>query len=425
MSTTYKTKIDSFASCERYGFLKYFFLGHGIEPAHGAKSFALAVGSCVHAGVESLWRGSGLDVALAIALSEYDYQVHDGLFDGTDPDWMPKIKQEHRGVIEGVLTLWEYVRLPKLLSEFKFVDAEYKMVVQLAKEEGDKGEVNLYARPDAIIESLFDGRFMNWSLKTEKSHSHFKHPSALIDTGGLTESISAAMTVGGGDLKNIAGTMMEYIVVGEVAKDEPIIWHPCTRGWRRPSPAGGFDYAWKWEYENPDYDPQGPKSPKNPKSKRLSTKDGWERFKAVEYPGGIRAWVRDLADGKFFPLGVDPKDELILAPPPYSRTAGKVESFIRQQIARVRRFDHNREAVNNGTMHIDEGFQQDNNHCLKYGPKYRCEMWDICHEGAGADPFNLGYRPRQSSTEREAKKIAYFANLLESNEEEDGMEKEE
>lgn len=411
MSTTYKTRIDAFGGCERLGFLKYYLLGHGVEPEGGGKSYALAVGSCVHAGVEVLWRQGGLDVAVAVALSEYDYAVHDGLFDHSDPNLMPLIMKEQRAVIEGVLTLWSIVRLPALLNEFDFVDAEYKMVVALSK------DVNLYARPDAIIKAKLDNRFMNWSLKTEKSHSYMKHPSALIDTGGLTESISAAMTVGNGDLRNIAGTMMEYIVVGEVAKDEPIIWHPCVRGWRRPSPAGGYDFAWKWKYDNPDYDPNGPKSPKtNPKERSLSAKDGWERFEAIKYEGGIRAWVRDLVAGKFFPLGLSPVEELILAPPPYTRTAPVVESFIRSTIAKVKRFDAARAAVDAGTMHVDEGFPMNNNHCLKYGPQYRCEMWEICHEGAGVDPFNLGYRPRQSSTEREAKKAAYFANLLESNE---------
>lgn len=398
MIITYKTRREAFDNCDRYGYLKYMFMGTGVEA--DVRGIEMAVGSSIHAGVDEIWKTSSIEQGVAAALASYQDELNEGLFKNAPADSAAAVQREQRWVIEGVLRLWHAVRYPKLLSEYRYAGGEFKVVTPLSS------TVSSLAKPDGILQSLADNRFYNWSLKTEKSHGYIKHPKALIDLGGLTEAIAAAMSVGGGDLKNIAGTLMEYLVVGKFDDDEPIIWHPTIRGWRKSQ---GDEIAWKWKFDNPDYDPTlPPHRTKNSKTKSLSGKDGWMRFEAADYKSawtgktGIAGWVEDLVGGRFLPRGVDPLKDLIHAPGPYTRTQSAIEDFVREEIALTERYDQFNNAVNDGTMSLDAAFPKRRRSCVQFGERYRCEMWDICYEGAGTDPFNRGYRPRLSSAEREA-----------------------
>ena len=268
-----KSQIDAYDKCPRYWFLNYAYNGTGID-VDGVRGAELALGVAIHKGVEALFKGDVIDAAILAAFDEFDLER------GGAPEG--PLEAEQRLVIEASLRLWEAVRLPKLLEEYEYAYGEREMTVNLSD------TLSLYARPDAILRSRADGRWFNWSLKTERSHSSIKHPSALIDTGGLTESACIAIDLGGGDLKQVGGTLMEYIVLGKPDDEEPIIWNHLIRGWRRPADMGGYDYAWRYKFPNPDFDPYGPKSSKtNPEYMSLQKRDGWERFNATSYPDGI------------------------------------------------------------------------------------------------------------------------------------------
>lgn len=407
----YKTLIESFDKCGRYGYLKYFFMGHGVESDR--QSPERAVGTSCHRGVEVLFlehkHGNGyIDAAVAAAHAKFDFET-EGMFVGMATDDATHLIREFKSVIEGALRLWAVVRLPKLLAEYEVIDAEVKMYTPISP------ELTLMAKPDGILRSRFDGRLYDFSLKTEKSHGRIKHPTAMIDIGGLTEVITVATTAGDGKISNVGGVLMEYIVVGEVSRKEPIIWHPAHRGWYRlvdPNDLNSaIEYAWKWECANPNYDPMGPvSSQKNPQNVSLKKKDGWERFEARDYPGGIAAWVRDLADRKFYPYHIDPAAELLHAPAMYKRTAGQVESFITQVTAEHHEINRQLELVEAGALPLDRAvaFRQRFGNCLRYGEDYRCEMWNICHEGLGTDPLSNGYRQRKSSAERAEQEKAFL-----------------
>lgn len=394
-----KTQIDSFDRCERYGYLKYFYLGHGIE-ANVLKSSDLSVGVGVHMGVEMLFAGKSIADAVEGAHLEYLADLN-GSFDKVPPEVRAAITLEQSRAIEGTLRLWQKVRLPALLADYEFFASEYKVETQITE------TLSLYARPDAILKSKMDSRYFNWSLKTEKAHSRIKHPSALIDTGGLTESISMAVTVGNGDLKDIGGTLMEYLVIGKMDDDEPIIWNPLLHGWRRfiscedenDPRHNTYEYAWRWTYPNPDYDPNGPKSTyKNPKSRSLKKDDGWERFNSWDYPGGMDKWIDALVANQFTPTHVNPLSELIFTPEPYTRTASKIESFLVQTIATQGPVEENAQLVNAGIKSLDEAFPQRRPNCLRYGEDYRCEFWNICWEGI-SEPLSQGYRLKKRRAE--------------------------
>ncbi len=396
MNIIYKTLIDAFGKCNMYGYLKYFHEGKGVELDR--KTFELSVGSAVHVGCDALWQGKDIEDAVCLAHEEYAHDLAESdMFGDVEATAAKEIQSYQLDVIEAILRIWAKRRLPILLKEFEFVQSETKTVVRMTDDLG------MLAKPDAILKSRFDGRYVNWSLKTAKKYSLDKHPSALIDTGGLTEAIIAANAVGGNDLKKISGTAMEYLVVGEVADKENVIFHPGVIGWRKLNENNGqYEYAWRWTFENPDYDPFGPKSTyHNPKSRSLSAKEGWQRFRARDYPGGIKAWVEDLMEGKFTPTHQDPGVELVIAPTAYHRTEMAVTRFWKTMLYKFSRIFAMRQALNEGMVSIEEAFPMENTSCLRYGKEYRCEMWQICHEGT--DPLGSGkYKRRLSSAEREA-----------------------
>lgn len=391
----YKTLLDTFDQCDRKGYLRYFFLGNGVEA--GARGSELSIGVAIHKGVEALWGGASVPDAIAQAHLDYE---HDVVFpDGTSAEIIAAVRAEQRLVIQAVVTLFSKTVLKTFLEQYEHVSSEEKIIVPLTP------GLSLYARPDAVIRSKVDNRLFNFSLKTEKSHNRIKHPAALIDTGGLTESVTMAATAGGGDLKSIGGTIMCYLVVGTMDDDEIIIWNPLIHGWSRPSPTGlgGREYAWRWKFPNLDYNPAGPKSSaKNPENRSLAKKDGWERFNAADYPGGLDAWIEDLIAQKFVPHHMNPVDELVFVPPVYSRTLSAVSEFLEETIAEQTSVTERVEAVEAGTLSLAKAFPKRRGNCLRYGERYRCEMWGICFEGAGLDPLNQGYRKRMTSSEREA-----------------------
>jgi hypothetical protein len=375
-----KTKIDAFDKCPRYGYLNYYYNGTGID-VDGVRGAELALGVAIHKGVEVLFKGLSIEAAILAAFNEFDLERAGA------PE--TPLTMEQRLVIEASLRLWASVRLPQLLEEYEHVYGEREMTVNLSD------VVSLYARPDAILRSKADGRWVNWSLKTERSHGAIKHPSALIDTGGLTESACIAIELGNGDLKQVMGSLMEYIIVGKPDDEEPIIWNHLIRGWRRPADMGGYDYAWRYKFPNPDFDPYGPKSAKtNPEYMSLQKRDGWERFNATSYPDGIAGWVRDLIAHKFVPYHMDPVQEVIYAPLPYVRTESAVASFVEQTISEYSSLEAKVERVASGEATLDAAFPKRRQNCLRMGEKWRCKMWSICWEGL-TNPIGNGFKVKE------------------------------
>src|SRR5437773_1532520 len=163
-----KSQIDTHEQCPRKWFLKYAYGGVGIEP-DGLRSFELSKGTAIHKGIERLFIGDTIAAAVAAAFAEFDAdlaqdKVAAGVASAT-------AVTEQKAVIEACLRLWATVRLPALLTEYEYVAGEYEMTTRLSD------TLSLYARPDAVLRSRYDGRLYNWSLKTERSHSSLKHPA--------------------------------------------------------------------------------------------------------------------------------------------------------------------------------------------------------------------------------------------------------
>jgi hypothetical protein len=398
----HKTMLEQADLCGRLPYLRYHFAGKGVTK-DGLPNPQTAIGSAMHKGCEKLFSSTSLELAQVEAMNEWNYETKDA-WRYTPDHVSSQMRSEYLGIISQVLDLWHRVRYPAILAEYTVLNAEQKAFVNLTD------DLTLMAKPDAVLISKFDGRLFDHSLKTKKSYNRIKHPKALIDIEGLTETTAIAMNYAGGKLANVGGVLMEYLVVGEMSKTEPVIWHPALRGWRRASPGGltgGYEYAWRWEYPNPDYDPATLWSKKNTKTKSLSKKDGWERCTYLDHPGGASGWLDDLLACRMQPLGLNPLNEIVYAPDPYVRAEGQIESFLTQTVAWARDWNQSLARLDAGE-NIDAipAFRQHREACLKFGEDYRCEMWDICWKGAGRDPSMAGYVPRKSSLDKEREQNA-------------------
>lgn len=395
----HKTLIENFDFCDRYAYLKNYWappvteslLRIGVPEvmrgvAKPSTDPSRVVGAAIHHGVACAAMGASPTGGSEAAVDEYnlevkDYAVHPGLL------------KDHHTLIEATVRIWAAVQLPIIQARYRIVEAEQSIFMPLTE------SLTAITRPDMVLQDSYDGRYVNYSLKTEKAHSYVKHPNALIDVGGTMECGSLAYKLGG--LQHVAGTWMTYLVVGDTkgkedASEGMVVWHPGVRGWSR-STADKTYYAWKWEYDNPDYDPMGPKNSRtNPKSRSLSAKDGWERFHATQHPDGIAGWVTTLLSGEMSPANVSPVAELVTSPPIYERGVGHVESFFKEVIAKQTQVSASLEAVANGED-IDVHFPKRRSSCMRYG---RCEMWQLCWQGGGGDPWKLGYVPRKSSIDK-------------------------
>lgn len=394
----HKSMLESFDICPRYGYLHHYHSmdngGHkgitksGYDPSR-------AVGGAVHHGVNVLAMGSSVQAGVDAANESYLDDIKD-----VRSDTPQQIVDEHQMVIEAGVRIWAAVQLPIIQARYKIISTEQTIFVPLTD------ELTLIARPDIELMDNFDGRIVNYSLKTEKSHSYVKHPDAQIDIGGTVEMIALASKYG--NLDRIAGTWMTYVVVGGDKEDEStgttIRWHPGVRGWSAPSASGMGEprYAWKYDYDNPNYEPYGPKGPKNPKTKRLSSKDGWIRFNGRDYPGGQEGWIADLLSYKFEPFGVEPIKELVISPDRYERGQGEAEEFLTEIITEQTQVSRNLEAVADGSKTLAEAFPRRRRSCMRFGRK--CEMWDICWKGAGNNLEANGFIPRRSFMDKQKEK---------------------
>ena len=183
---------------------------------------------------------------------------------------------------------------------------------------------------------------------------------------------------------------MEYLATG-VEKDDDwadngdpestvkprIRWSPLIRGWTTLDETEGQIYAWKWRWDNPNYDAMKPAHKyQNPKTVSLGKK--WTRAVAWEHPGGVKGWVEELLNHQMRPVHLDPAEDIIGMPPPYYRSMADIESFRRQAISMSNEIIAKLEALRSGAAALDDTFTQNDQHCLKYGESYRCPMYDVC-----------------------------------------------
>lgn len=394
--------------CPREYYLTYHALGRGLSPARTNSD--IAIGIARHEGVQKLIEGVDIEGAVNVADGAYLEMTEAGLSGYENVPSIIAVRTEHRSIIEAGLRVWAARRLPviKQMYEVLAVEQERSCSWEVLDQYANIHKVIFEGRIDAELLDRQDNRVYAFSLKNPREYNAKRHPDCMIDMQGKSESWLIGNVYGH---ERAGGVLMEYIMAGQEKDDKyapdkfgddggaalggnKIRWTPLVRGWMRPQEAGGMEYAWRFKYDNPLYNPDmSAHKFQNPRA-RTFTKS--ERAVAWEYPGGVKKWVQDLLEQKFVPREVDPgaAEELFFAPPPYYRDAKTIASWLYATVEATKVTVNNLTMLASGEKNIDQAFPQHETSCInKFG--LMCSMFAICHKGAGDDPLNKGYKMRE------------------------------
>jgi len=203
---TSRSAIEDYQKCPRLRWWRQFALGRGISPSK--KSIPLSTGSCIHAGVEYLFRwakeiklevGSSRETfncsqleyesAIENAVSASRKLYHDLVFDagftgvGVSGDINEKFTyNEQVALTEALIRAWAMKELPSILAEYEIVGTEKEITVNLPGT-----DIVFQARVDAELRHRIDRSYYNYSLKSVKMWNERSDKSYRKDLQGLTE----------------------------------------------------------------------------------------------------------------------------------------------------------------------------------------------------------------------------------------------
>lgn len=387
----------SYQRCPRLAYLTQFYPNDQGKPRGLAKKgmpFQMVTGIYVHRGVESLLINlmeqvkPSIEDAVSLALSDYDNEIvgNDELMDyGCS---LNQLYVEQRCLIGGLLRGWFVERLPYFAENYEVIEVEKDHSSLLVENYEIDEEVYQEFKIDAVLKHKETGLIYLLSNKTTGAMDGRKLSDARSDIQGLSEAWGAEKELG---LK-VHGVIMEYLITGrkeiEEQKDgskEWVQWNPLIRGWKQFT-LSGEEYAWRYAWDKMEGG-----------SGRLGK--GWSRFHVKDYEGGVKQWVSDLRDGKFFP------------------SFGKYENPLNQQFVSIEYYRNSEDAkewlesiqeqelkVGESILHVNSLNGEEFNSALrKHFPMYRhscnypvkCQMFEICHGSAGLDPFMNGFEFRK------------------------------
>ncbi len=394
MTTRYTNRSAqiAFQRCPRAAYLGQFYpdetgKARGLSPR--GLPFQMVTGIYVHKGVEVLLKQLqqkevvNVEVAVDAALTAYAKEIGDlGLQSyGCDP---LQVREEQEMLIEGLLRGWALKRLPYFQSEFDVLEVEEDHHVLLVENPEIDEVCEMEFKLDALLKHKDTGLIYVLSNKTTGAVDQRKLNDAKTDIQGLSEMWGTEKLKG---LK-VHGVIMEYFVTGRKEIEEVdggkewVQWSPLIRGWHNPTDIFGHNYAWRFSYDKPEGG-----------SGRLGK--GWVRTTAKQYNGGVKQWVEDLAQGRFFPdMGKyqDPLETQFVSIEYYRNPddlSEWLESIREQELIVGERLK---------IVNESEGKLYDQN-IKRFFPMYRhscnypvkCQFHDICHGSSGIDPLTSGY----------------------------------
>lgn len=202
---TSRSAIEDYQKCPRLRYWRQFYNGTGIAPVR--KSIPLSTGTCIHAGVEYLFKwakemqGKGpdnwfqyikdleyetaIENAVTLAKKTYYDLVYEAGFTG--PGITNDINQkftynEQVALTEALIRAWAMKELPAILKEYEIVGTEKEITIPLPGT-----DIIFQARVDAELRHRIDKSYYNYSLKTAKLWNDRSAKSYSKDLQGLTE----------------------------------------------------------------------------------------------------------------------------------------------------------------------------------------------------------------------------------------------
>jgi len=306
-------------------------------------------------------QGADEDIAVRGALEEYDKTVEARgltITAGSPVDW---VRQEQRALGEGLIRVGNRRAAEKIMQNFEILAVEEEILVWLGEVDDEFGGVTfLWAgRLDALLRDPSGTvTVLNW--KTQKKWHDSDALGLRLDMQTAGEAWAAQ------EYYKVPVTGVQYIflIKGEQRKDPEkqfkVTYNHLVRAWRTQHPVtGGFQYAWAYYKEGT-------------RSQVMSKATGFAVFE--EYPGGVRAWVNDMEEGRVLPVGeADPLGSLLRVPPAVSAGQARImrwrEQTLRDEYRWYRDLVEGRPAS-----------RYENGSNCGTGD-WKCQMYEVCHEG--------------------------------------------
>ena len=404
---TSRSEIITAQVCPRKSWYSRFFGGTGIQRKR--TSLPLAFGSAFHAGAEKLLAGD-VEGAVASAHLYLDLVFSNKAIEIED-DGVAYAIGEQKAIVEGLIRGWWTHEGERFLRDFEVVEVEQEGEAELAP------NMVLQFRPDALVRERLSGDLYIVSWKTASTFGPWTMNQCQTDMQSMSEVWGVETNrydycaycradmypderlcrKCGKDSPSIRieGVLYLFAVKGQRKKDEYVGAYrqnsPLAYGWmRRGATEEDTEWAWRYGWDTEEINPKT--------GKAVGTKLG-KGFRLVpiwsEYPGGVKAWIEDLATQRIAPRHLNALDGAFPQSLPVSRRADEIESWRRQVVAQETR---TREAVEEvgvfiGTKadneRIDELFPQHTHSCFRFNSK--CEFFEACWNPAvKADPLASG-----------------------------------
>lgn len=413
---TDRSRILTKQRCARERYWTYEHRGTGIQPIK--KSLPLVFGSAFHEAAEvflksvnvndhpklnpvGMWGKDLIDIAVDRADTFLSEAFIDAAVDFDEPQTAYHCA-EQKAMSEALVRGWSLSRRDAFLDTFEVLEVEQEGRAIISLHEP---HVELLFRPDALVREKATGDYYIISWKTSSTFGPWVTKKCEVDMQSMSEVFGVednnSNHEGGGEDYDsnfkVEGVVYLFAVKGQRRMDDyrghKIQNSPLIYAWMKEGAIPEED-EWTWLYE---WDTEEI-NPKTGKFIRTKLGKGWRKVPIWErYPGGVKAWVEDLAAQEIAPRHLNIFDQIFPEMLPVSRKASDIESWRRQAVSQELRVAQAVKAVecahgpDQFQIVLDREFPQSTDHCFSFGGK--CPVYDICwNESVKAmeDPLQSG-----------------------------------
>lgn len=327
-----RSRVELDWTCPRARFWSTEFEGRGIAPQDSRTE--LIFGSTLHGAFATVLSGAMADPALLAASIRTELLTVDSNL-----------------ALIGEGLFWAFLRYfhPWLMQQYEVVSLEKEVTLHLGE------SIYLMVKPDCILRRKADRTlwYVEWKTTGFNNEKWINSWRSAIQLHAGCVAIERELG------EELAGSMVVGLYKGY--KSNGTLYSPLVAAYYKAGVPGVIPDQWRLEWTK-----------------------GWERTSLQFYPGGMQAWVKQLA--------LEKVRELFPTTPAIPVNREMVESFVQQQFYRERQILE----YANGNWALDEVFPQHFRSCT---PAFgnACPFRDACWcPTVGEDPLASGlYRRRE------------------------------
>lgn len=350
MYYTDRSRIIQHQRCPRSRWWQYHYGGRGIIPVNEPRQFF--TGKIVHEIMDFTILGNNPEEIIGQALDNGVKELN-----GETPEWL----QEQLWLSEALGWVWVLKGLPFMLDKYEVAETEKEEQMALAP------DIIFMARTDALLRAKDGSGLYIGSWKTTSSYDQRKETFHRHDMQGITEPLTTEKRIG----EVIEGVQMVYLIKGYERKNDQggyEVQNQFVYGWRNDQ-----KNEWAHSYNFTDTMDFG--------GHRLGK--GWRRaIIALEYPGGIQAWVKNINVGLIQPDASETAtllDKYLVIPEPIYRQQWEKDRCMRQILAQETYVTQATEMINEMVKQKEEGIEE------------ALDQWFPCYEHSCDYPSHCIY----------------------------------